>query len=534
MQIKRLYIENYKWFKKFEVFFDHHISVFIWENGSWKSRILEFLAEVFVQTLSEKREEIKSKFEITFDDGTLINEWNYLEKWPFFDRVVAYYAGDNTRLHDLFDEINSKEASKTATGDILLNQRIFYLYKNYYNYILLAIFTEAATHSILANRVLWNIFIWWKRHYTFSKEEEANYWDLDHQNRITLKKFSFNFIYPKWWKKQTLWWAKWILGTILESFINNSEEYKNSLYALEKLDRRYELSSKEKAEVLDSTFNYQDKQITLNFNNTEFISSNPELYWNWFWILEALNLLHVNGILADISLEIEVDGKAINSNTLSEGERQKINIDWLHLYFWKKWNSLFLLDEPDSFLHPNWQMKLIPNILKNYTWDDSENTWDDDMIWMDNPPQMIISTHSPLTVWSGKDYDIVWLRIDETMNTYIHCHTKPVLFWDKSKDIIKPVDVYGNRAEFIYEEIFWLEDTRARAIYDQAKELHLLLLKPNLSDSEKEKIKHFKQELKERLGDDPKDAFLSYLDTEDILEIFKTSYEKNKQKSSWS
>lgn len=521
MKIKRIYIERYKGLENLTIFLESSLSVFIWENGTWKSRILELLAEVFIGSMGKMgKNKIDWSFEIEFSNGEIINEKNYQTSGKKFDRIIAFYAWDNTNLLNLFNRVNEKEANKTSIGDIQLKQEIFYLYKNYYNYILLSIFTEAELYSKPANKILLDTFILNRDSIDYPKDIEKDYDNMERQQRVRAKNIKIIFWFPSWWKKMSLWWAKWTLRKIIESFLINSEEYRDSLYKLGKLNRVYELTMDEIIEIQNDAFDFNKKEIHLHFNNTNFISSNPELYQEGFWILEALNLLHVNGILENLSLDIEIDGKVVNSNTLSEGERQKINIDWLHLYFSNKGTSLFLLDEPDSFLHPNWQMKLIPNIMQNHTWDD-ERSDDDNIRWIENPPVTFITTHSPLVVGSWENYDIVWLKTDKDSQSYIHCHTNPSLFWEQW-ETIKRIDVYGNRAEFIYKEVFWLESTRASEFEKRVNRLHLAIFKKKEEQTPEEQdfIIAMKKEIYTHLKDDKTDAYLSYLTSKDLAEYF--------------
>ena len=67
---------------------------------------------------------------------------------------------------------------------------------------------------------------------------------------------------------------------------------------------------------------------------------------------------------------------------MSEGEKQVVMTSAL-VEFWDKENCLFLLDEPDTFLHPKWQSRFLPEVQERL-----------------NDSQAIITTHSPLMLSS--------------------------------------------------------------------------------------------------------------------------------------
>jgi ABC-type cobalamin/Fe3+-siderophores transport system ATPase subunit len=69
-------------------------------------------------------------------------------------------------------------------------------------------------------------------------------------------------------------------------------------------------------------------------------------------------------MLDDISIELELlDGSKIGVNKFSDGQFQSVYIFSIMELF-KDRNCITLLDEPDSFLHPEWQFDFLNQIFE--------------------------------------------------------------------------------------------------------------------------------------------------------------------------
>ena len=82
-------------------------------------------------------------------------------------------------------------------------------------------------------------------------------------------------------------------------------------------------------------------------------------------------------MLGKISLLLEKNDKIINSDALSEGEKQAIAIRGINDLLIGD-NTLLLFDEPDTYLHPSWQSQFMEEIIK-----------------YSDKAQFVITTHSP-------------------------------------------------------------------------------------------------------------------------------------------
>lgn len=114
------------------------------------------------------------------------------------------------------------------------------------------------------------------------------------------------------------------------------------------------------------------------------------------FLFQIFDLLYTNGLLdyVDVSWKNNgTDTDAISIEYFSEGEKQVIMTSAL-IEFWDKENCLFLLDEPDTFLHPKWQSHFLPEVMENL-----------------KESQAIITTHSPLMLSTiSKDCELFMMK----------------------------------------------------------------------------------------------------------------------------
>jgi len=483
MKIKNIYIENYKNLKNFEINFNNSISIFIWKNWSWKSNFLEALTIIFSNMYdyinsSKKNNHPKKDFKynlkisINSEEKDIIFDWKRYNltiselKNIFPTRIIWYYSWDNLRLKEIFDKKDQELILKIRDREITEWKTFFYFQPYYFELALVYLYMMKNYSEDIQKE----LFSDWK----------INLWEF--------KKLEITFEKPSWWKNtQSYWWSKWILLDILKLLEENSNEGK---------------------------FLNKKSEFILSFDDLDFF-----MYYDWVWknfnVFEAFDSLFINGLIKKLEIKFKRWEKELSSTLFSEWERQFIIINWLKFYFsWNNTDSLFLMDEPDTYLHPNWQKLFIPTLYK-------ENK--------DNNSSFIITTHSPLMVGSEEKIDIYWLE-DINWVSKISCWTNENI--KPKTENFEIIDVYWNRAEFIYEKVFWLESTRAIDFEKEVNKLHKLLQKKaeweELNKEELEQIWKLKELIKNKLQDDIDDLYLSYLSIDDLSKIIKENYEKNK------
>jgi predicted ATP-binding protein involved in virulence len=433
MQLKRLYIKDYKILKDFTIEFPYdfkkYISVFIGANGSGKSTILEAIAQIFSNVLNVEKSKFGFEIEYTLQNtnGEKSNQSSYytfrlfsddvakpIHAFIFDDKVnirynsrvikkgalridgktisflpdniVIYYSGLSDIMQELCKPHEEKISDAYRKGNTDISREFFYYRPEHFGIILMSLlsFEYGDIPEFLKSK---------------AKIEDIESF------QILLKK-------PSWHKDsiESCWGAEGEVKKFLDFLKEQSLTDKNI---------RIKTSKGEKISV------------SLIGKNTlykirEFLIEEKKLF-------EILNIMLVDGLLDEISFSLikMTDGKRQVFNILSEGEQQAITIKGLTEFLSGK-NTLFLFDEPDTYLHPEWQRQFIPEIqmtIKETI--NSENYY-------------LIATHSPNIV-SGIEKDSLF-----------------VLEHGEIKEI--PFNSYGKNVESLLIDFFNVEGVRNKYV----------------------------------------------------------------------
>ncbi|CAA6805971.1 MAG: Unknown protein [uncultured Sulfurovum sp.] len=369
MKIKELWIEDYKLLQDFNTTFDEQLIVLIGQNGSGKSTLLEFVANIFYDLyehfvlgkgskpefdfkLRYKIEYSENKYEIYITSNKKTKEYyeinikrndekskkysksqinqefysDYKDMLP--QNVVMYYSGISETLENKFKVFQEEYFIKPSVKNSKkIEQPFFYFLPENFSTIL----TALLAYQYRVPEIL--------------KEQFA----IDGFDKIiiTLKK--------PYWAKDTIenaWGASGDLLTFIERMIN----------------------------ILGDISHYKitDDNIIFTIPSQEKLINIWEFYGEEKSIFEYLTTLQANDLIENIEVMINKDEKIISHNNLSEGEKQLLTILGLKELLATE-NTLFLLDEPDTYLHPKWQRDFVNELLK-----------------LENNNQFITTTHSPL------------------------------------------------------------------------------------------------------------------------------------------
>lgn len=390
MKINFLKIDKWCILEDFKIEFDKDLSVIIGVNGSGKSTIIELIALIFghlykyyieqdktaefvegytinftssitknnktysyiveiesIEHISETEDEgtFKHIIKINNKEYTLRNANIFLSEIGGFKAllppsIVLYYAGITKRLEDLcnyFDDKYRKQITKSTSDYSIVplnlprERPFFYCKPQHLSVITLCLLvSQKELHKEIIDKYL-------------------NISQLNSTIIVDIKK-------PSWFKtsdSKTFWGAsegaiKEFLS-ILVSF-SSRKDFKANKIRLE----------------FDSIFPLVDFLATFKIENSEL------------FLFKMLDLIMFNEFLANIDINWKNENDdIIELDRLSEGQKQLILTDGL-AELWNVENSLILFDEPDTFLHPNWQAEFISNINKR-----------------SKGNQILITTHSP-------------------------------------------------------------------------------------------------------------------------------------------
>ena len=129
---------------------------------------------------------------------------------------------------------------------------------------------------------------------------------------------------------------------------------------------------------------FQNESLIITILNQEKLFEIREHFVEEKTLFKILNTLIIDGFSPEIKFSFIQEDEDVRKsfNVLSEGEQQAIIVRGL-IELVNNENTLFLFDEPDTYLHPSWQRNFIEDI--NQLAENGEF----------NTSQFLITTHSP-------------------------------------------------------------------------------------------------------------------------------------------
>lgn len=391
MQINSLYINNYRLLKDFTIHFSKDVSILIGINGSGKSSILECVAQIFsdaylqekskfgfkleyelrleeiieqtattsefktdyikVEISAEKKDE-KLLYKVYTGNDILEKESDIEKKFGSLEKIlpsniVIYYSGLADIMKKICQPHDEKLSVNFRKGNTSLHRPFFYFEPPLFNLILITLlsYEYGDIPQFLSDR---------------AKIKGVQ------SIQINLKK-------PSWGKgKINDWWgAKGEVKTFLD--------YLDSIEGPLIVDKK---TFKPKGNVFIE--GVQNEALNITIISQEKLFEIREHFVEERTLFKILNTLLIDGFQPEVKFSfIQEDNSGQHSfNVLSEGEQQAIIIRGL-IELVNNENTLFLFDEPDTYLHPSWQRNFIESIN-----DLSKNA-------EFNNSQFLITTHSP-------------------------------------------------------------------------------------------------------------------------------------------
>lgn len=365
-----------KWFKNLD-FWDNPIdftksewiSIFVWNNWSWKSNVLEAISAIFYGLYDETNERrcafrYELEYEINWNNIKIIQQyskwwvWIWIEWNPFWNmmwedtemRIVWYYINwVFTRTLDRGLYLPYNIISLYSWEETRLYENYFQEY--YQNFII----------SVKNNRL---ILDWATLSFDTPKMIFINkdFWNIALLTIfMSIYDFESDELYK--WLENILW--KWLKINEIEFDINQ-----------ENLEKFKQNNVTNFVTVLSSKDNWTLEAIKKYDDEFWNIWTHQDLFWKLS--IACFGLTDNDKLINNIILKLDNN---ITLFDLSEWQKKQLLIYFVTNLLVST-NSLVLLDEPDSYVHVWNKQKLkvlFENYLLNFNWE-----------W-----EIIITTHSP-------------------------------------------------------------------------------------------------------------------------------------------
>lgn len=393
MKLNSLYIDNYKLLKNFSINFKKDVSILIGINGSGKSSILETIAQIFSDAILKEKSKFGFKIvyelrlEEVIEETTTTSEFktDYIaveisaskqgeelaykvysgsdiiekveeieKRFNRFERIlpsniVIYYSGQSEIMKNICSPHDQLLAKNYRDGNKITYRPFFYFEPALFDIILISLLS-----------------------YEFGDVPKF----LNDRAKINnLQSITFRLKKPSWarGKAEKFWGAK---GEV-KSFLEFLDGIGSPLVIDENTPTKGRIGN-----VVIEVF--QDEYLIITIIGQEKLFEIREHFVEEKELFKMLNALYIEGLWEDAKfsfVKIEED-KPSSFGVLSEGEQQAITIKGLTELVTSE-NTLFLFDEPDTYLHPSWQRNFIDELIQFV---EASTT---------NMSQFLVTTHSP-------------------------------------------------------------------------------------------------------------------------------------------
>ena len=405
MRLKSLYISQYKNLRDFSLSFDgsSFIDVFVGKNGTGKSNLFEALIEIFRHIDEYHRGKASCDFdykigfeimdkttEIAWNSGKLIingKERKTIGKTPLPDNVLIYYSGHNDTVANLVKQYEESFRKRIKRADFE-EARFFIGIGPEYKELLLAVLLMQSETSKARYFICQKLGI----------ETVAS------EAKLVLKRpayaddsrfdIEFNDETDRYWKPDG----------ITKNFLNRLHSCINSGSAVRS----------------EGYFPAEDRYILyldIAKIRKEFADLSAQELFRQFDNLKTL------GMLAEIAIPLQLNG-GVNATIshFSDGQFQSVYI-YSIVELFKDRNCFTLLDEPDAFLHPEWQFDFLKQVIE-ITDTNAKNN------------HLLMSSHSAVTLIP---HDKKKIKFFDIKNNRANCYdlSKSVAIKKLSADLIK-------------------------------------------------------------------------------------------------
>ena len=379
MRLKSVWISEYKNLRDFTLTFDGHsfLDIFVGKNGTGKSNFFEALVEIFnfVFASTKRRSEIGFDFDILYEingadvhirreDGQLwVNGTNRAtiggDLTP--DNVIIYYSGHGVTIASTVNQYAKAYARRNRnwTGE---EAREFISIGSEYKEMLLSILLMQPEDCAARRYICQKLGI-----------------------KVTTETVTLRLSPPTFKHKNVevgdvasfLWGAKGKSLEFVERLLNcvRGDFSRDSIY--DRSQDRYSI------------------RINLELFRQEFTETSSSGLFRQFDNLKTLGMFEALSIPIGLA-----DGRPVLVGDFSDGQFQSIYI-YAITEFFKDRNCITLLDEPDSFLHPEWQFSFLKQVEDIASTEAAQTN------------HVLLSSHSASTIVEANEPQIRLFEISE-------------------------------------------------------------------------------------------------------------------------
>lgn len=400
MRLKSLTIGQYKNLKAFTLGFDgsSFIDVFVGKNGSGKSNLFEALIEIFRHLYEYDKErgdpgfsytikyEINGKeTEITWNTGNLIindRKRKTIGETPLPDNVLIYYSGHNDTVETLVQRYEDAFRKRIKSANLDESRRFIGIGPDYKQLLIAVLLMQKADNK--ARQLIYQKL--GIDRLGIRKPGDGGFTEsvvkvvLDRPGYAKAASFDIedNDENDQYWKSDGI--TKTFLKRLTKCVVHTPGGMT----------------------VSAGYFASEDRYI-LYFDiakiQTEFVDYNAQELFRQFDNLKTL------GMLTDIVIPLVLtNGLDASVAHFSDGQFQSVYI-YSIIELFKDRNCLTLLDEPDAFLHPEWQFDFLKQVFE-ITDTAAKNN------------HVLMSSHSASTLCSLEDQNISLFKIE---NSTVSC-----------------------------------------------------------------------------------------------------------------
>lgn len=383
MRIKSIYISRYKNIHDFQMDFDDNnsIDVFVGKNASGKSNFFEAIIEIFrhIDQFGQENNTINFEYSIFYEiDGVVTKiEWakdqlfingehgqRKLGKIPFPDNILVYYTGHNTTVSSLIGNYKSLFQRKIKGADLSDSRKFIGIGPDYKNLLLALIISQHQDNPA--------------RNYILNKlEVDKLGLTKPGTKEVTEPVIRLKLERPDYAK------GKRDFNIQLN---DETDRYWNAVGITKKfLDSLTQCIWSNTDQISVNEGYFQDEDHYILYISIKKLQEKFESRWGE--LFQQFDNLKVLGMLSDITVPLRLDSDIEGDiSSFSDGQFQSVYIYAVSEFFKNK-NCVTLLDEPDAFLHPEWQHQFINQVKEINTVTLCKN-------------HILVTTHSASTIAS--------------------------------------------------------------------------------------------------------------------------------------